>query len=68
MTLMVNGKERNDGSKPEDFTTDRDPITDTPVAPPEQLELKPKPKKEGHFTKRAKALIGRSGKKLRGGS
>jgi hypothetical protein len=66
MTLTINGKHRNDGSKQEDFSQSEDPITGAPIEP-EQLELKPKPKKKGQFTKNAEALIGRSGKKLRGG-
>jgi hypothetical protein len=64
--LTINGKQRDDGP-PEDFSADADPITGAPIDPPEQLELKPQPKKPGLFTKRAKQLIKRSGKKLRGG-
>ena len=62
--LIFNGKDQ-DGPR-EEFSLDADPITGGPIDTPEQLELKPKPK-PGTFTRNAGKLIGRSGKKIRGG-
>jgi hypothetical protein len=66
MTLLINGKPQDHGPE-EHFPAHEEPLTGGPVDPPEQLELEPPPKKPGTFTKKAKALIGRSGKKIRGG-
>lgn len=64
MTLTLNGRPTDTGPR-EEFGLDRDPVTDSPIDPPEQLELKPKT--EGEFTRNADKLLKRSGKKIRGG-
>lgn len=56
--LTINGKPTTEGPR-EEFFASEDPLTGLPIEEPTQLELKPKPKKPGTFTKRAKALIDR---------